>query len=280
MATNREVAEDASAQPLSDYREFLPPLKLASHFLCFWTQRVSDSQSAYHHRVLPDGCVDIVFINNDPPVAVGPWTDPFVTEIAAGTQILGARLHPGLAANFLGLPADELLNQSAPLDAIWSKAKSAQLDCVYDQQTLSARSTTLAETLSKIQELSAPDRIVLASIQWLARNPGGRVEELSQFTGISQRQLQRRFCAAVGYGPKMFHSVLRFQRLLRLARRNGQPQSLADLAAAAGYSDQPHMTREVRRFASCLPSELFPSSDCTLQMSDLFKTNVSPAEYL
>lgn len=28
------------------------------------------------HRVLPDGCVDVVFINNEPPVVVGPWTEP------------------------------------------------------------------------------------------------------------------------------------------------------------------------------------------------------------
>jgi 5-methyltetrahydrofolate--homocysteine methyltransferase len=34
-----------------------------------------------------------------------PWTDPFVVRLAAGTKIVGARLHPGRAPSLLGLPA-------------------------------------------------------------------------------------------------------------------------------------------------------------------------------
>jgi AraC-like DNA-binding protein len=82
--------------------------------------------------------------------------------------------------------------------------------------------------------------------------------------------LQRRFSAAVGYGPKTFHSVIRFQRLLRIAGQ--RKRSLADLAASAGYSDQAHMTREVRRFSNELPTTLLQSAESTLLMSDLFKT--------
>ncbi len=70
----------------------------------------------------------------------------------------------------------------------------------------------------------------------------------------------------------MFQSVLRFQRLLKTARETGVEQSLADLAASAGYADQAHMTRDVRRFADIQPTMLLRSAESTLQMSDLFKT--------
>jgi len=63
--------------------------------------------------------MEIVFVNDAAPVLFGPWTDPFVARFPAGTKIVGARLHPGLAPSFLGIPAAELLNQSAPLSELW-----------------------------------------------------------------------------------------------------------------------------------------------------------------
>jgi hypothetical protein len=39
------------------------------------------------HRVLPDGCIDIVFINDEPPIVVGPWTVSFVARLAPGSSI-------------------------------------------------------------------------------------------------------------------------------------------------------------------------------------------------
>jgi transcriptional regulator GlxA family with amidase domain len=111
----------------------------------------------------------------------------------------------------------------------------------------------------------------LAGIQWLSRCPHGRIAQLSRWIGISERQLHRRFSAAIGYGPKMFQSVLRFQRLLKTARETGAEQSLADLAVSAGYADQAHMTRDVHRLANIRPTMLLHSAKSTLQMSDLFK---------
>jgi hypothetical protein len=92
-----------------EYREFAVPPLLAFHLLCFWTQTVVGSTGEYLHRVLPDGCIDIVFINDDAPVVVGPWTESFVLRLQPDTSILGARLYPGRAPSLLGLPAAEIL---------------------------------------------------------------------------------------------------------------------------------------------------------------------------
>src|SRR6266581_661599 len=81
--------DDQSAQPRSDYKEFLPPAPLAAHFLCFWNQAIVGLQGYYEHRVLPDACIDIVFINDEPPVVVGPWTVSFAARLAVGTSIIG-----------------------------------------------------------------------------------------------------------------------------------------------------------------------------------------------
>ena len=63
--------------------------------------------------------------------------------------------------------------------------------------------------------------------------------------GISERQLRRRFQSAAGYPPRTLARVLRLQRFLSLAERDGR--DLARLAADAGYADQPHLTRDCTR---------------------------------
>lgn len=43
-------------------------------------------------------------MNDGPPAVASPWTNVFVAGLAAGTVIVGARFHPGSAAEVLGLP--------------------------------------------------------------------------------------------------------------------------------------------------------------------------------
>ncbi len=264
--------DDKPQGSLSEYKEFLPPAPLAARFLCFWTQTISGSRGN-EHRVLPDACIDIVLIDDQPPFVVGPWTASFVARFAAGTTVTGARIHPGCAPCLLGILASELLNQNIPLRDIGGVMQGVRLEKVSEQPNAAARRSALAQVLSASAKNPAPvDRAVLAGIQWLGRHPQGRVRQLSQWAGISERQLHRRFCSAIGYGPKMFQSVLRFQRLLNTARDTNTLPSLANLAASAGYADQAHMTRDVQRLAGVRPTALLGSAESTLRMSDLFKT--------
>src|SRR5258708_16004339 len=88
---------------VSDYREFPVPTHLADYFLCFWTQAFV-GVGEYAHRVLPDACVDIEFINDDPPVLVGPCTHPFAPRYPPGPKRLPSRSLPGPAPTALHTP--------------------------------------------------------------------------------------------------------------------------------------------------------------------------------
>lgn len=241
--------------------------------MCLWAQSIVGSRTPFRHRVLPDGCIDIVLISGKLPRVVGPWNESFIAQLAPGTTIVGARFHPGRATGLLGLPACELLNQSVPLHAIWSKTVHAGFARIADEPILSAKRSKLESALLRLSARSVSlDQPVTAAIQWLARHPSGQIEELSEWIGMSRRQLQRRFSAAVGYGPKMFQSVLRFQRLLHLASQTRHQQCLAQVSLDAGYADQAHMNREVHRFSGLPPTALLRSAECTLGMSDFFTT--------
>lgn len=265
--------EENKHATVSDYQEFPVPALLANHFLCFWTQRIVGS-GEYAHSVLPDCCIDIVFINDELPIVVGPWTDPFIAKFSGGARITGVRLRPGYAPSVLGVPASELLNRLIPLPVFWGRRRSEPFVCIQEEQHLRARRLALSEVLSSsFAHAAPPDETVVASLHWLARHPHGQVRQLSRLTRISERQIHRRFSAAIGYGPKMFQSVLRFQRFLRLSEEHNRWQALADRATAVGYADQPHMTREVRRFTGRPPTALLNTAKCTLRFSDLLNAS-------
>jgi AraC-like DNA-binding protein len=79
---------------------------------------------------------------------------------------------------------------------------------------------------------------------------------------MSERQLRRRFKAAVGLSPKALERVLRFQRFLALVHTGGWSRlGLARTAAALGYADQAHLTRECVRLSGLPPAELIRQSD-------------------
>jgi len=166
--------DDQPPRPVSEYREFMAPAPLAASFLCLWSQTISGSRGVYQHRVLPDGCIDIVFINEEPPIVVGPWTVSFVARLAAGSNITGARLHPGRASSLLGIPASELLNQSIPVADIRGAAPKMRFEKVIGQPNAAARRCAVAQALlASIEPSIRCDQAVLASIQWLARHPQG-----------------------------------------------------------------------------------------------------------
>jgi transcriptional regulator GlxA family with amidase domain len=103
----------------------------------------------------------------------------------------------------------------------------------------------------------APDPLVRAAVLDVVARPRTRVAALGERLGISERQLRRRFETAVGYPPKTLARVLRLQRFLGLAGRDGA--DIARLAAEAGYADQPHLTRDCAELAGLPPAALLAS---------------------
>ncbi|HBS13871.1 MAG TPA: AraC family transcriptional regulator, partial [Alcanivorax sp.] len=78
--------------------------------------------------------------------------------------------------------------------------------------------------------------------------PGVTVTALSARLNLSRRQLERDFLEWVGVPPKVFMGIRRSQQALALLSRPSPAAPLADIALAAGYTDQSHMTRELKRY--------------------------------
>jgi AraC-like DNA-binding protein len=238
--------------------------------MCLWTYDIGGEEALCRHRILPDGCVDIVWIGESAPLVAGPATRPLTARLPVGTTIVGARFRPGRAADVLGVPVDELLDQHVPLADLWGASAGEFMEPVLQHPPGAARLRALSAAVQgRSRKFSAPDPVVLAAVSWLASHPAGLVRDLGRAIGMSPRHLQRRFRAAVGYGPKVFQRIVRLQRFLSLA---GGRHDLAGTAGMVGYADQAHMCREIRDLSGVSPRDLLEQSVSTLEMSDLFNT--------
>ncbi|ATL32971.1 Transcriptional regulator, AraC family [Streptomyces formicae] len=91
---------------------------------------------------------------------------------------------------------------------------------------------------------------------WLTvRRTGGTVpiQHLAQQTGWCWRRLDYRFRQQIGLAPKTAARVVRLRRALVLLARGG---GLADIAARCGFSDQAHLSREVKTMTGRTPGQL------------------------
>jgi AraC-like DNA-binding protein len=80
-----------------------------------------------------------------------------------------------------------------------------------------------------------------------------RVEPLMDETGWSRRHVTERFRRQLGIAPKAYARLLRFQHATDLLGDDRQGRSLADVAMAAGYYDQSHLTRDFASLAGMTP---------------------------
>jgi AraC-like DNA-binding protein len=78
------------------------------------------------------------------------------------------------------------------------------------------------------------------------------IAETARCAGVSQRTLARLFQRFLGFSPKLFARIARFQAVMkRLMLDPGC--SLGSLAAETGYFDQAHLARDFRRFSGGVP---------------------------
>jgi AraC-like DNA-binding protein len=245
----------------------------APHILCTWTLRTDPGQPTFSQRVIPDGCVDVVWFNRDELHVAGPATLPVDVSIPAGATVVGVRFHPGAGCDALGMPPRELLNQSLSLAGVLPNLTDKILSAQAGVEGASERRGLLERAMAGYAEEQTADDQVLAAVKLIAEGEDSRIENVAEHVGLCARQLRRRFHDAVGYGPKTFHRVVRLQRLLSLLRMRGNAIDLCAAALEAGYADQAHMTRECGELAGQSPVDLIAgTAHPTLEMSDLFKT--------
>jgi AraC-like DNA-binding protein len=207
------------------------------------------------HRVLPDGCMDLIWSragagDTGQIIVAGPDTAATVTLWRPGVVHLGLRFDSAVGPAHIGVPASEVRDRRVPLAEIWGRAEATRL-----AERLAAADAPAATFEAEIFRRGRRDGLtdLLAPSALAGIQAGAPVAQVARTAALSERQLLRRCQLAVGYGPKTLARIVRFRRALALAR-SGTP--FAAVAAEAGYADQSHLAREVHSLGGAPLGEL------------------------
>ncbi|MFF0271042.1 helix-turn-helix domain-containing protein [Kribbella sp. NPDC004536] len=232
----------------------------------------SDAPPPEVHRGLPSRHLTIV-VTLDEPLGIrwpgGPLEkhDALVgglhstAVVIAGTASrtgVQVSLTPAATRALFGLPPGELGSVVLDLDAVLGPRAARLTDQLREASTWERRFDLLEGVLLRRLRDRRPTT-VRPELGWawlrLCESNGAiGVQELASEVGWSRRHLTDRFVTEFGLAPKVASRVLRFERVTAHLRRHPRPR-LADVAAAAGFADQSHLTREFQAIAGCSPRQ-------------------------
>jgi AraC-like DNA-binding protein len=242
-------------RPWYKCREYSPSRRLASHVASFWTMDYQPATDHQWHRIIPDGCVDIV-INLLSPASrkaayvAGLATRSEVLRFSEARSIFGIRIYSESARAILKSPLSAFKGHRVFLEEAWGLEGLHWVERILAAETISDILAIAERKLSHMltdHDAPAPS-LVYQSMQMMYESKGNlSVANLADRVHFSERHLRRAFDRELGLSPKEMLGIVRFQSILQEFYR-GDYASLTDLALKYGYYDQSHFANTFTRY--------------------------------
>ena len=203
-------------------------------------------------RLLPDGRVDVVLelCEGSRSAAIyGSVSAPVQLPVKHQASYVGVRFRPGRARHFIEPAMADTSNAVIADAALLHFTIRPALEASSLPDVLTALNGALLKFRRKaVPAATRVDRMVDLAVRSRGTTT---VSELASTFDVSIRQVERDFHQAVGMAPKAFLGIQRFL-FARLLLQQGTPPALA--AVDAGYTDQSHMHRDMRRLSGQTPA--------------------------
>jgi methylphosphotriester-DNA--protein-cysteine methyltransferase len=233
---------------------------------CFWVVTAERDATI---RVVPDGSTAISIELQKNQLSDwflrGPLVRPDERRFTSPTMLVGIRLRPGVAFLLSGIPAYSIVGRRIGLEETpaFQNLVAEDLHPCTPERCIDVLQRFL---LARLERASLHSTVTTA-LHEIEREHGClRVPDVAARCSVSTRQLHRLMRVWVGFGPKRYATVIRFQATLHeMDDTPGRPA--AALAADNGFFDQAHLTQEMGRFARATPARL-----ASVDVADFSKT--------
>ncbi len=235
---------------MAGYREYPPPAHIADAVDCIWIMQADGAPLP--HRVVPDGCADILFSRGDGApslTAVGTMTRYEDYELPPAGAFAGLRFRSGMWSSQLSAPADRLTDHIVKLEDLWGTRARILRERLANARSVEDWPAVLTDAIEPVGSRTTVQR----AIAWMERQRGCvSLDWLAAQAGLSVRQFRRVCREQTGLTPKLLARILRFRHTLKRVRAESGDH--AGLAADCGFSDQSHLIAEFRRFSGRTPA--------------------------
>ncbi|MEA9413858.1 AraC family transcriptional regulator [Flavobacterium sp. PL02] len=253
--------------------QVLPPKELSpyiKHYL-FLENKGNDTQKL---RLFSDGNTGVVFslksklisgFNNYEAQNYLPSSFIYgqlngFKDIYSGSEmsIVIVVFQPNGINQLLGITSSELRDTIITIDDIFG------LEGIELQEKLSEQSTiqeklSLLNLFFKTLEAKKPmsnQLIAAASLDFIFKSKGQfSLKQLVDYTGYTERHIERKFTECVGLNPKKFGNIVKIHGFLKLLQNKSEDTNLTTISYDAGFSDQSHLIREFKKHTGMTPRE-------------------------
>lgn len=266
-----------------NYQVYTSSLELQSFVKCFWTLEDEGKEEHPVQRVIPDGCMEMIFHYGDlyrqffedgtsviqPRSFIFGQITNYIEIAPTGVSgIVAARFLPDGLTPFLTMPVADLENKAVSIaDVFGAKGKALEEQVLSVTDNL-ARIKLIEEfLLSILADQRTIDTVARNCVEVIFQSQGQMdVTGLSDKMNIHRRNMERKFTSAIGMSPKQLSRVIRLQAALKMLQQK-RFTSLTSLAYENGYYDQAHFIKDFKEFTGMSPKSFFTGN---LKLSALF----------
>lgn len=272
----------------------IAPTECLEPFICNYAYVNGDGVAKYQQRVLPSGCVGLLFFRRSPVVydddrgvtcrrhaVIHGIYNKYIDVCPYNVEMIGVYFQPFGARLFFDFPITELRGTGVTPTDLGDK-ELMQLE----EEIMSApdifRCVHLLDEffMKRIACINHNEyslkrvRHVLA--QCLAPGKLMTVHEMADAACLSPRQFSRVFGDFTGFSPKSFLRIVRFQKALSalkdkntmLGNKKDDETKLIDVAWENGYYDISHMNADFMLLSGSSPKKILERMTMLRDLSD------------
>lgn len=239
----------------SDYsKKYLMQYNLA-HFYQFTAE-------AGKMGVIPDACVDILFWKKDGKMKTkiaGTFLEKGVTDTELKCEYFGVRFLPGVNPVSGILKLSELVNNEETFEdmIISYDDKERLLEEMYFADSFEDKIQAFMKFYVKHYDKIIEDKNSLKYVirnEIIQSNGSLKLADLSNYTGYSERYLNKKIHEDFGMNPKNLIRFIRFQKSVSKLVNTIHGINCTDTALESGYYDQSHFIKEFVKFSGLTPT--------------------------
>ncbi|MCV9933716.1 AraC family transcriptional regulator [Flavobacterium sp. LS1R47] len=181
-------------------------------------------------------------------------------DIYSGSEmsIVIVVFQPNGINQLLGITSSELRDTIITIDDIFGLEGIELQEKLSEQSTIQER-LNLLNHFFKTLEAKKPisnQLIAAASLDFIIKTKGQfSLKQLVDYTGYTERHIERKFTECVGLNPKKFGNIVKIHGFLKLLKNKSEDTNLTTISYDAGFSDQSHLIREFKKHTGMTPKE-------------------------
>lgn len=162
----------------------------------------------------------------------------------------------------LGIPAHEFLDSIIPVEDVFDKKIKILEESLFKQNNQMRAELLNSFFYSLIASKTTSNQFLIDhSLNFIIKNKGQfSIKQLVEYTGYTERHLERKFKECIGLNPKKFGNVVRLHHFLKLLKDKPDDTNLTTICYDAGFSDQSHLIKDFKKHTGITPTEYVHST--------------------